>query len=235
MSYETIFLILFASLGFYIKIKYGIIISLFWLISILFNFFLTTWGIYMNVEDNEECEIIYINKKGDYNNLYQYLNEFNKIKKMFKLPDIYKPFGIFYDNPLKNKNKLDKMRSIIGIIKYEKYNEELKKIKFNDEKLKIYLKESNYKISFLHKCKGIICEYESTFKILGNFIFISKIYIKNITQKFFTRLFNPEWKDSNIKNARRNYNKKCGILEIYDKYKMRIFIPTINDKYFNIN
>ena len=235
MNYETIFLLLFASLGFYIKIKYGIIISLFWLISILFNFFLTTWGIYMNVEDNEECEIIYINKKGDYNNLYQYLNEFNKIEKMFKLPDIYKPFGIFYDNPLKNKNKLDKMRSIIGIIKYEKDNEELKKIKFNDEKLKIYLKENNYKIYFLPKCKGIICEYESTFKILGNFIFISKIYIKNITQKFFTRLFNPEWKDSNIKNARRNYNKKCGILEIYDKYKMRIFIPTINDKYFNIN
>ena len=132
MSYETIFLILFASLGFYIKIKYGIIISLFWLISILFNFFLTTWGIYMNVEDNEECEIIYINKKGDYNNLYQNFTEFYSIKKKFNLPDIYKPFGIFYDNPVKNKNKLDKMRSIIGIIKYEKDNEELKKLKITE-------------------------------------------------------------------------------------------------------
>ena len=235
MSYETIFLILFASLGFYIKIKYGIIITSLWLTSIIFNFFLTTWGIYMNVEENEPCEIIYISKKGDYNNLYQNFTEFYSIKKKFNLPDIYKPFGIFYDNPVKNKNKLDKMRSIIGIIKYEKDNEELKKLKFDEDKLKIYLKENNYKIISLPECKGIICEYESSFRILGNFIFISKIYIKNITQKFFTRLYNPEWKDSNIKNARRNYNKKCGILEIYEKYKMRIFIPTINDKYFNIN
>ena len=120
MNYETIFLILFAALGFYIKIKYGIIITAFWLTSILFNFFLTTWGIFMNVEENGECELIYVSKKGDYNNLYQNLNEFYTIKKKFKLPDIYKPFGIFYDNPIKNKNKLEKMRSIIGIIKYEK-------------------------------------------------------------------------------------------------------------------
>ena len=235
MNYETIFLILFAAFGFYIKIKYGIIITAFWLTSILFNFFLTTWGIFMNVEENGECELIYVSKKGDYNNLYQNLNEFYTIKKKFKLPDIYKPFGIFYDNPIKNKNKLEKMRSIIGIIKYEKDDEELKKLKFNEEEFKKYMKEQNYKIINLSKSKGIICEYESSLRIIHNFIFISKIYIKNITQKFFTRLFNPEWKDSNIKNARRNYNKKCGILEIYDKYKMRIFIPTINDKYFNIN
>ena len=235
MNYETIFLILFAALGFYIKIKYGIIITAFWLTSVLFNFFLTTWGIFMNVEENDECELIYISKKGDYNNLYQHLNEFYTIKKKFKLPDIYKPFGIFYDNPLKNKNKLEKMRSIIGIIKYNKDDEELKKIKFTDEEFKKYMKEQSYKIINLSKSKGIICEYESSLRIIHNFIFISKIYIKNITQKFFTRLYNPEWKDSNIKNARRNYNKKCGILEIYDKYKMTIFIPTVNDKYFNIS
>ena len=234
MNYETIFLILFASLGFYIKIKYGIVIISFWLISIIFNFFLTTWGIYMNIEENNNCELIFISKQSDYNNLYPYLNEFYKIKKKFKLPEIYKPFGIFYDNPQKNKNKLDKMRSILGIIKYNKDNDELKKLKFNDEEFKNYMKKQNYKNIFLSKCKGIICEYESSFRIIHNFSFISKIYIKNITQKFFTRLFNPEWKDSNIKNARRNYNKKCGILEIYEKYKMRIFIPTVNDKYFNI-
>ena len=189
----------------------------------------------MNVEENGECELIYVSKKGDYNNLYQNLNEFYTIKKKFKLPDIYKPFGIFYDNPIKNKNKLEKMRSIIGIIKYEKDDEELKKLKFNEEEFKKYMKEQNYKIINLSKSKGIICEYESSLRIIHNFIFISKIYIKNITQKFFTRLYNPEWKDSNIKSARRNYNKKCGILEIYDKYKMTIFIPTVNDKYFNIS
>ena len=234
MNYETIFLILFAAFGFYIKIKYGLIIIGFWLFSVLFNFFLTTWGIYMNVEENEECELIYISKKSDYNDLYPCFNDFYKIKKKFKLPDIYKPFGIFYDNPLKNKNKLDKMRSVIGIIKYDKDEEELKGVKFNDEEFKKYMKEQNYKIISLRKSKGIICEYDTSFRLLHNFGFISKIYIKNITQKFFTRLFNPEWKDSNVKVARKNYNKKCGILEIYDKYKMTIFIPTVNDKYFNI-
>ena len=234
MNYETIFLILFAAFGFYIKIKYGLIIVGFWLTSVLFNFFLTTWGIYMNVEENEECELIYISKKSDYNDLYPCLNDFYKIKKKFKLPDIYKPFGVFYDNPLKNKNKLDKMRSVIGIIKYDKDEEELKKIKFNDEEFKKYMKEQNYKIISLRKSKGIICQYDTSFRLLHNFRFISKIYIKNITQKFFTRLFNPEWKDSNVKVARKNYNKKCGILEIYEKYKMTIFIPTVNDKYFNI-
>ena len=188
----------------------------------------------MNVEENGECEIIYIPQKGDYNNLYQNLKDFYTIKNKFKLPEVYKPFGIFYDNPLKNKNKLDKMRSLIGIIKYDKDNEELKKIKFEDEEFKRYMKEQNYKIMSLPKCKGIICEYETSFKILNYFTFVSKIYIKNITQKFFTRLFNPEWKDSNIKNARRNYNKKCGILEVYEKYKMNIFIPTLNEKYFNV-
>ena len=234
MNYETIFLILFASLGFYIKIKYGIVIVLFWLISSLFNFFCTTWGIYMNIETNDNCELIFISKQSDYNNLYQNLNEFYKIQKKFNLPELYKPFGIFYDNPQKNKNKLDKMRSILGIIKYDKDNDELKKLKFDKEKFKNYMKEQDYKIISLAKCKGIICEYESSFRIIHNFSFITKIYIKNITQKFFTRLFNPEWKDSNIKKARRNYNKKCGILEIYEKYKIKIFIPTVDDKYFNI-
>ena len=124
------------------------------------------------------------------------------------------------------------MKSLIGIIRYDNDGEDNKK--FDEKDFINYMKDNNFKISTLEKCKGIICEYESIFKIVYNFIFISKIYIKNINQKFFTRLFNPEWKDVNIKNARRNYNKKCGILEIFDKYKMSIFIPTVNDKYFNI-
>ena len=232
MNYETLFLLFITCLGFYIKIKYGILILSFWIFSILFNFFFTTFGIYFHMDENNKCEIIYISKKADYNDLYSYLSEFYNIKKKFKLPDIYKPFGIFYDNPLKNKNKLDKMRSLIGIIKYDNDEEENKK--FDEKEFIEYMKTNDYKIKNLDKCKGIICEYESAFKIIFNFIFISKLYIKNVNQKFFTRLYNPEWKDSNIKNARRNYNKKCGILEVYDKYKMLIFIPTVNDKYFNI-
>ena len=183
----------------------------------------------MNIEENDNCELIFISKQSDYDNLYPYFNEFYKIKKEFNLPETYKPFGIFYDNPHKNKNRLDKMRSIIGIIKYDKDN-----AIYNDEKLKNYMKEQKYKIINLSKCKGIICEYESSFRIIHNFSFFTKMYIKNVTQKFFTRLFNPEWKDSNVKNAKRNYNKKCGILQIYEKYKIKIFIPTVNDKYFNI-
>ena len=117
MNYEAVILLLIACLGFYIKIKYGIIIVSFWLISILFNFFFTTFGMNVILEEFPESDLFYISKKGNYDDLYQYLKEFHIIQKKFKLPYIYKPFGIFYDNPAKNKNKLDKLKSIIGIIK----------------------------------------------------------------------------------------------------------------------
>jgi hypothetical protein len=239
MNYEAIILILITSLGFYIKIKYGIIIISFWLISILFNFFFTTFGMNVMLEEFPECEFFYISKKGDYNILYQYLKEFHIIQKKFKLPYTYKPFGIFYDNPSKNKNKLDKLKSVIGIIKErqdEKNHEkkEVKELKFNDEEFKKYMKTKNYKSITLSKCKGIIGEYETIISLMNSFIFIAKIFIKNINQKFFTRIYNPEWKDSNIKNARRNYNKKCGVLEIFGNKNMILFIPTVDDKYFNL-
>ena len=117
MNYEAIILLSIACLGFYIKIKYGIIITSFWLMSILFNFFVTTFGMNVILEEFPESDLFYISKKGNYNYLYQYLKEFHIIQKKFKLPYTYRPFGIFYDNPAKNKNKLDKLRGIIGIIK----------------------------------------------------------------------------------------------------------------------
>ena len=236
MNYEAIILFLFACLGFYIKIKYGIIIISFWLISLLFNFFFTTFGMSIFLEEMPECELFYISKKSDYNTLYPYLNEFKIIQKKFKLPSIYKPFGIFYDNPTKNKNKLDKLKNVIGIIKInqDEKKEEKKEIKFNDEEFKKYMKSQNYKSITLSKCKGVFGEYEAIAGIIIVFIFIAKIYIKNVNQKFFTRLYNPQWKDAKIKNARRNYNKKCGVLEIFENNKIQLFIPIENDKYFNI-
>ena len=237
MNYEVIILLSIACLGFYIKIKYGIIIISFWLISILFNFFFTTFGMNVILEDFPESDLFYISKKCNYNDLYQYLKEFYIIQKKFKLPYEYKPFGIFYDNPAKNKNKLDKLRSIIGIIKKrdeDKTDNKKKEKEFNDEEFKKYMKSNSYKSITLSKCKCIIGEYDILLSIINWFIFIAKIYIKNINQKFFTRIYNPEWKDSNIKNARRNYNKKCGVLEIFGNEKIELFIPTENDKNFNL-
>ena len=236
MNYEAIILILLAALGFYIKIKYGIIIISLWLISLLFNFFFTTFGMNVTLEEIPDCELFYISKKSDYNNLYSFLKEYYTIRKKFKLPNSFKPFGIFYDNPYKNKNKLDKMKSIIGIIKNrdEEKIEEKENKNFNYEEFKKYMKSNDYKSIIISKSKGILGEYESILSIMLSFIFIAKIYIKNINQKFFTRIYNPEWKDVNIKNARRNYNKKCGVLEIFSSEKITLFIPTQNDKLFNL-
>ena len=237
MNYEAIILLLIAGLGFYIKIKYGIIIVSFWLISILFNFFFTTFGMNVMLEEFPESDLFYISKKGNYEDLYQYLKEFHIIQKKFKLPYTYKPFGIFYDNPAKNKNKLDKLKSIIGIIKKrddEKIENKKKEKEFHDEEFKKYMKSNNYKSITLSKCKCIIGDYDLVISLMNCFIFIAKIFIKNINQKFFTRLYNVEWKDSNIKIARRNYNKKCGVLEIFGNEKMELFIPIENDKNFNL-
>ena len=234
MNYEALFLILISGLAFYIKIKYGIVIITFWLISLIFNFFFTTFGMDVNLEEIPESEIFYISKKSNYDNLYQNLNIFHNIQKKFKLPYTYKPFGIFYDNPAKNKNKLDKLKSLIGIIKYKNDQKENDKEKYNDEEFKKYMKSQNYKSITIPKCKGIFGEYESLISIMNSFVFLAKIYIKNINQKFFTRIYNPEWKDANIKNARRNYNKKCGVLEIFDHKKMIIFIPTEDDRIYNL-
>ena len=237
MNYEAIILLLIAGLGFYIKIKYGIIIVSFWLISILFNFFFTTFGMNVILEEFPESDLFYISKKGNYDDLYQYLKEFHIIQKKFKLPYTYKPFGIFYDNPAKNKNKLDKLKSIIGIIKKrddEKIENKKKEKEFNNEEFKKYMKSNNYKSITLSKCKCIIGDYDLIISLMNCFIFIAKIFIKNINQKFFTRLYNVEWKDSNIKIARRNYNKKCGVLEIFGNEKMELFIPIENDKNFNL-
>ena len=243
MDYELLIILAINGLCFYIKFKYGIIFLIFWIFLLIFGFFFSTNGIEVTIGNFEENEIFYISKKGQYDNLYSELKTFHLIKNKFKLPITYKPFGIFYDNPDKSEQKNN--RCIIGIIhNLKKETDEKNEIifpnkkeddnNFNDNDFRIYMKENHYKNITIPKTKCIIGFYESFFSVMNSFNFISKIYIKWTNAKFFARLYNPRWKSSQIKLARRNYNKKEGVLEIYDNHIMKFFVSIENKNNFNL-
>ena len=243
MDYELLIILAINGLCFYIKFKYGIIFLIFWIFLLIFGFFFSTNGIEVTIGNFEENEIFYISKKGEYDNLYSELKTFHLIKNKFKLPITYKPFRIFYDNPDKTKQKNN--RCIIGIIhNLKKETDEKNEIifpnkkeddnNFNDNDFRIYMKENHYKNITIPKTKCIIGFYESFFSVMNSFNFISKIYIKWTNAKFFARLYNPRWKSSQIKLARRNYNKKEGVLEIYDNHIMKFFVSIENKNNFNL-
>ena len=244
MGYELLIILAINGLCFYIKFKYGIIFLIFWIFLLIFGFFFSTNGIEVTIGNFEENEIFYISKKGEYDNLYSELKTFHLIKNKFKLPITYKPFGIFYDNPDKSEQKNN--RCIIGIIhNLKKETDEKNEIifsnrkkeddnNFNDNDFRIYMKENHYKNITIPKTKCIIGFYESFFSVMNSFNFISKIYIKWTNAKFFARLYNPRWKSSQIKLARRNYNKKEGVLEIYDNHIMKFFVSIENKNNFNL-
>lgn len=266
MDYEILFLFILACIGFYIKTKYGLIIVIFWLVSVVFNFFFTTFGIFTMIDDLPESEIFYISKKANYDTLYSYLKLFREIRSKFSLPSSYKPFGIFYDNPVKNKKNLSSLRSVIGIIHLSKNydekeendhkddnkeninktkNKNNKKDKviekfnkddgdYNDDNFRKYLKELGYKNEIISQTRMVRGNYNSWFRVVGWFTKISKLYISMTNSKFFVRLYNPEWKDANVKTAKRNYNKKVGILEIFNNRAIDLFIPLENEKEFNL-
>ena len=244
MDYELLIILAINGLCFYIKFKYGIIFLIFWIFLLIIGFFFSTNGIEVTLGNFEENEIFYISKKGEYDNLYSELKTFHLIKNKFKLPITYKPFGIFYDNPDKSEQKNN--RCIIGIIhNLKKETDEKNEIifsnrkkeddnNFNDNDFRIYMKENHYKNITIPKTKCIIGFYESFFSVMNSFNFISKIYIKWTNAKFFARLYNPRWKSSQIKLARRNYNKKEGVLEIYDNHIMKFFVSIENKNNFNL-
>ena len=243
MDYELLIILAINGLCFYIKFKYGIIFLIFWIFLLIFGFFFSTNGIEVTIGNFEENEIFYISKKGEYDNLYSELKTVHLIKNKFKLPITYKPFGIFYDNPDKSEQKNN--RCIIGIIhNLKKETDEKNEIifpnkkeddnNFNDNDFRIYMKENHYKNITIPKTKCIIGFYESFFSVMNSFNFISKIYIKWTNAKFFARLYNPRWKSSQIKLARRNYNKKEGVLEIYDNHIMKFFVSIENKNNFNL-
>lgn len=226
MDYELIILLFISFLCFYIKITYGIIFTIFWITVSLFGFFLSSNGIYFNLENLDKSEIFYESFQGNYESLYQKLSTFHSIKRKFKLPNCFKPFGIFYDNPCHTKENKD--RAVIGILLNLNEKDEFYK-EYNDKDFREYMKDNKYKNSKVEKTKCLLCCYDSLFSVMNSFVFIAKIYIKMVNLKFFTRLYNPRWRESQIRVARKKYKKKCGVFEIYDHKKMKFFIPLENE------
>lgn len=228
MDYEFIIMTCLLILCFYIRTTYGIAFLTFWLVVGLFGFFFTSNGMDLGLEYIEKSDIFFECFQGDYQTLYNKLSLFHTIRKKFRLPQCFKPFGIFYDNPEKDK----KCRAVIGIIveqkeKNEKYKE------YIDKDFREYMKENKFKIDTISKTNCLHGLYDTMFSVMYSFVFIAKIYIKMINLKFFTRLYNPKWKDSHIKNARKNYKKKSGVLEIYDHKIIKFYIPLENEDGFS--
>ena len=53
------------------------------------------------------------------------------------------------------------------------------------------MKSNNYKSITLSKYKCIIGDYDIIISLMNCCIFIAKIFINNINQNIFTRLYNP--------------------------------------------
>jgi len=85
-------------------------------------------------------------------------------------------------------------------------------------------KKNNAKNITIPSTKTIMGFYYSFFSVMNSFYFIQKLYINFTNAKFFARFFNPNWKNNQIKQARKNYNKKEGVLEIYDNYLMKFYV-----------
>lgn len=228
MDYEFLIMLAILIVAFYVKILYGVLFLLFWIGVMLFGFFFTTMGIGLMPENLNECELYYSSHQGEYNKLVDKLKEFKQIKRKFKLPENFMAFGIFYDNNLKVDN-VAKCRSVYGILK-EKTPED----NFDIKEFKSYMKENNFKVDYLPMTRCMIGFYDPIISIYGSLSFLAKIIIETATRKFMTRVFNPAWKNIDIKIARKNYNKRYGLMEIYDSKTIRMCIPLENEKEFFI-
>lgn len=226
-----------------INFKYGIYFFLFLIFCIFCLPFITTFEKVFSEGNFEKNEVFYQYYKGDYNSLYSYQNKFSKIKKEYKLPDYYKPFGIFYEDP-KKKNNLNN-KCLIGIIIYknietnekgESLTKELniKNDNFDDTSFKEYMQKNDYRRAFIQKTNCVIGVYQFLFKTLLSHISFSKIYISLTNMKFFSHLFHRELPDENLKKARANYKKEVGVLIIYGKNSNRYFIPIDKEKNFKL-
>jgi hypothetical protein len=221
----TFYFILFIYL-LYTNLRYAVYFSMFMIGMSLFSFFCTSQGMDLDLETFNESEVVYQEHTGDYQKMYDKLSEFHKIKKMFKLNEHYLPFGIFYDNPEKLDN-VKKCRSVYGIIK-EKSKEKCPKHK---EMLE-HLYKNGFKTGALPKTECLKGIYSSWFSVQNSFIFIAKVIVQFVNQKFFSRLFTPKWKINKVKIARKNYCKKHGVVEIFRPYEINLLIPVENEKDF---
>ncbi|MCQ2817733.1 MAG: hypothetical protein MJ252_10755, partial [archaeon] len=223
MDYEFLVMLGIQFLCFYIKTKYGIIFLIFWLFISVFGFFCTSNALSVYLEDLNNLQIIYKFYEGNYEDLFKEFPTFHKIRKKFSLPEIYSPFGIFYDNPDEKHNKNNsKNRAIVGLIVNK---EEKEKIKFKDEDLINYLKDQGFKTGLIKETKCVAGSYYAFFSVKYSFNALTKLYIKLTNIKFFTRVYNPKWKETKMKTVRKNYRKKCGVLEIYEHKEIKMYLP----------
>ncbi len=226
IHYEmTLYVFLFVYL-LYANIKWAVYFSAFMVGMSLISFFCTSQGMDLEIETIKGNEVIYKEYIGDYQKMYEKLNEFHKAKRLFNLNEFYFPFGIFYDNPEKFENK-NKCRAVYGIIiektviKCMKHNEMLE-----------YFKKDGFKTGNLPSAECVKGIYSSWFSIQNSFIYLASIMIKIVNYKFFSRLFTPKWKVNKIKIARKNYTKKHGVIEIYKPYEIQFYVPVENEKEF---
>lgn len=229
MDYEFLIMTAITILCFYVRLKYGIICLFLWIFFSMFGFFFTSNGLDMILEPLSKSEIFYKKFVGDYQTLYSKLSQFHSIKRKFRLPLCFKPFGIFYDNPEEQKD--GKCRCIFGIL-LDVENKQKDFKDFNDQEFRNYMKENEFSYGEIPKTECIYGIYDCFFSVMNSFIFIAKIYIKMTNLKFFTRMYNPKWKDGHMKKARKSYKKKCGVLEIYDHKVMRFYIPISSEDNF---
>lgn len=229
MDYELLILSSLLLLCFWVKILYGIYFLIFWIIVAGFGFFFSCNGIYITSEYFPQSDIMYECFMGDYTSLYAKLSLFHSIRKKFRLPSCYKPFGIFYDNPKSSKKKAH--RAIIGILcDTDEKNKSFKD--YNDSDFKNYMRDNNFKQSSIDKTKCIYGDYETYLSIKTSLVFIAKIYIQIVNQKFFIRMYNPKWKESGIKAAKQNYKKHFGVLEVIDEKIIKFYVPVENERNF---
>lgn len=223
-----------------LNVKYGIIFFLLLMFCIFGLPFFTTIETVFSQGNFERNEIFYQYFKGDYSTLYSKQSDFKKIKKQFNLPEIYKPFGIFYENP-KHKNNLNN-KCLIGIIKYKNketdekgellIKEIVKENNYDDSAFKEYMQKNDYRRAFIQKTNCVVGVYKFLFSTLLRQISYHKIYISLTNMKFFSHLFHRELSEEHFVKAKLNYKKEVGILIIYGNEATRYFIPIDKEKNF---
>lgn len=216
---------IFFILLFFSSYKYTIIYLVFWIFIYLFGFFLTSIGLYSDIENLEKSEIIYKEYTGNYDDLFDKLSEFHKLQKKFKLNSEISPFGIFYDDP-SIVLEINKCRSIYGIIC---------KNKFDNKELKEYMIQENYKIGVIPESQCFNGNYEGMFSVRSSFVFLARIIIQMTLLKYFRRLFVPKWRDNKVKTAKSNYKKHCGVLIKISECKIDLYVPVENEKQFYLH
>lgn len=249
---SKVLLFIFLLLILFSTLKYILIYVFFILFVYLFGFFFTTMGMDIDVEKWENSIFIYKETTGEYDLIHNKIEEFYRMysiisksnkeisKSLYKNKYIY-PFGIFYDNPIKlekakNKSKLN-MRSAYGLIIRKDIGEKEDSYNVIESTCINYLMNEGYQKKIIKDIEFLKGNYFSYFNILFSYGFIRKLLVNSAISKFFTRLYNPKWKESRIRKARNSYKKNYGLIVIPLINQVEVLIPIENEQslYFNTN